>query len=96
MLHNKAISDLLTINKIYLEPEVRDYTRGQEILAKYADAELIKVPSHWKIPELHGFHGSVENWIKIKRNDLVLGIKKSLTCNLSLLLHPSIWSLSRR
>jgi spore photoproduct lyase len=80
MLHNKTISDLLQIQKIYLEPEVRNYKRGQEILARYPDAELIEVPSHWKIPELHGFHGSVEDWIKIKKSDLILGIKKSLTC----------------
>ncbi len=76
MLHNKTIDDLLSIKKIYFEPEVKNYARGQEILTKYADAELIEVPSHWKIPELHGFHGSVEDWLKIKRNDLILGIKK--------------------
>lgn len=83
MLHNKTIDDLLQIQKIYLEPEVRNYTRGQEILSQYPDAELIEVPSHWKIPELHGFHGSVEDWIKIKRSDLILGIKKSLSCRLN-------------
>ncbi len=54
MLHNKTIEDLLPIKKIYLEPEVRNYTRGREILAKYPAAKLIEVPSHWKIPELHG------------------------------------------
>jgi DNA repair photolyase len=80
MLNNKTIHDLLSIKKIYLEPEVLNYKRGHEILEKYADAERIEVPSHWKIPELHGFHGSVEDWIKIKRNDLVLGVKKSLSC----------------
>ena len=78
MLHNKTIHDLLNIKEIYLEPEVRNYTRGQEILAKYADATLIEVPSHWKIPELHGFEGSIEDWTKIKKNVLILGIKKSL------------------
>jgi hypothetical protein len=80
MLHNKTIDDLLEIKKIYYEPEVKNYIRGQEILDNYPDAELIEIPSHWIIPELHGFHGSVEDWIKIKRNDLILGIKKSLTC----------------
>jgi spore photoproduct lyase len=80
MLHNKTVDDLLQIKKIYLEPEVRTYKRGQEILAKYPDAEITEVTSHWKIPELHGNHGSIEDWTKIKRNDLVLGIKKSLSC----------------
>lgn len=80
MLHNKTIEDLLDINTIYLEPEVRNYTRGQEILQQYATARLIEVPSHWKIPELHGSAGSADDWIKIKRHILVLGVKKSLAC----------------
>src|SRR5215217_4785463 len=79
MLHNKSISDLLDIKEIYLEPDVRNYKRGVEILEKYNDAKLIEVPSHWKIPELHGFAGSVEDWIKHKKNTLILGIKKSLS-----------------
>jgi spore photoproduct lyase family protein len=80
MLHNKTIEDLLDINTIYLEPEVRNYTRGLEILQQYPNARLIEVPSHWKIPELHGFAGSADDWIKIKRHILVLGVKKSLAC----------------
>ncbi len=83
MLHNKTIEDLLDIKTIYLEPEVRNYKRGQEILSKYSDATLIEVPSHWKIPELHGFAGSAEDWIRIKKQVLVLGIKKSLTCRIN-------------
>ncbi|MDB5191451.1 MAG: radical domain protein [Segetibacter sp.] len=79
MLHNKTIDDLLSIKEIYFEPEVRNYKRGQEILEKYPDASLVEVPSHWQIPELHGFHGSIEDWTKIKKNVLILGVKKSLT-----------------
>lgn len=78
MLHNKTVEDLLQIKETYLEPEVRKYNRGQEILAKYPQANLIEVPSHWKIPELHGNQGSIEDWTKIKRNLLVLGALKSL------------------
>jgi spore photoproduct lyase family protein len=40
----------------------------------------VEVPSHWNIPSLHGNEGSIEDWVKIKRNTLVLGIKKSLAC----------------
>ncbi len=79
MLHNKTIHDLLDIKEIYLEPEVKKLKRGLEILNKYPDATLIEVPSHWQIPELHGFHGSVDDWIRHKKNVLILGIKKSLT-----------------
>lgn len=61
MLHNKTIEDLLQIKEIYLAPDVRNYIRGQEILAKYPDAALTEVPSYWNIPELHGNHGSIED-----------------------------------
>ena len=61
MLHNKTIDDLIDIQQIYIEPDVVNYKRGQEILAKYPDAKRIEVPSHWKIPELHGFQGSVDD-----------------------------------
>ena len=80
MLHNKTVDQLIDIKEIYLEPGVREYTRGQEMLSKYPEAHLIEVPSHWRIPELHGNAGSVEDWTKIKRNTLILGTKKSLTC----------------
>ncbi len=80
MLHNKTLADLLDIQTIYIEPEIKNYPRGREILEKYPAARLIEVPSHWKIPELHGFAGSADDWIKIKRHTLVLGIKKSLAC----------------
>ena len=80
MLNNKTIDDLLQVKEIFLEPEVRNYERGREILAKFPAAELIEVPSHWNIPDLHGNKGSIEDWISIKRNIIVLGIKKSLSC----------------
>ncbi len=69
---------LLDIQAIYLEPEVQEYSRGREILDAFPDAEQIVVDSHWKIPGLHGYAGNIEDWIKIKRNVLVLGIKSSL------------------
>ncbi|MBD2772445.1 spore photoproduct lyase family protein [Iningainema tapete] len=71
---------MLNIKEIYYEPAVANYTRGQEILAQYPDAKLIEVASHWKIPELHGNSDLVEDWNRIKRTVLVLGVKKSLQC----------------
>ena len=70
---------LIEVEKIYLEPTVETFTRGQEILARYPVAERISIPSHWKIPSLHGNEGSAEDWLRIKRNVLVLGTKKSLS-----------------
>ena len=70
---------LLDIQAIYLEPEVNHYPRGREILEAFPNAERISVDSHWKIPGLYGYEGNVEDWINIKRNVLVLGVKSSLS-----------------
>lgn len=70
---------LIDTQKIYLEPEVEEYRQGREILARYPQAERIAVASHWKIPSLHGNEGSAEDWLGIKREILVLGVKKTLS-----------------
>ena len=70
---------LVDIKTIYMEPAVETFARGQEILARHPGAERIVVPSHWNIPELHGNAGSAEDWVRIKRDVLVLGIKKGLS-----------------
>jgi spore photoproduct lyase len=75
---NTAPKWLLDIDTVYFEPAVTDYQRGLDILAKFPHAERIQVGSHWKIPGLFGFEGNVADWNRIKRNVLVLGIKKSL------------------
>jgi len=70
---------LLDVGRIYHEPAVTQYPRGRDILARFPDAERVEVPSHWNIPSLHGNEGSVEDWLRIKRSTLVLGVKKGLT-----------------
>ena len=70
---------LLDVSRIYLEPAVEAYARGREILARFPDAERIEVASHWKIAELHGNEGNAEDWLRIKRDTLVLGVKKGMT-----------------
>src|SRR5215217_620731 len=70
---------LIDIDTIYFEPVIEEYARGREILANYPDAKCIPVASHWKIPSLHGNEGSAEDWLRIKRNVLVLGTKKSMS-----------------
>lgn len=62
---------------IYLEPAVRDYPRGREVLARFPDAELVEVASHWKIPQLADPTLS-EDWLRVKRDILVLGVKKGM------------------
>ncbi len=72
-------AQLLDVGMIYYESRVAEYRRGLEILERFPDAERIEVPSHWQIPGLHGNEGLAEEWVKIKRTVLVLGIKKSLS-----------------
>ena len=74
-----AVERLLDVRTIYLEPAVVDHARGREVLDRFPEAERIEVPSHWQIPELHGNRGNVEDWTRIKRQVLVLGVKKSLS-----------------
>jgi len=71
---------LLRVGRIYLEPAVLDYARGREILDRFPGAELVEVPSHWNIPQLHGDSGSVNDWNRTKKTVLVLGAKKDVTC----------------
>ena len=73
------MTDLLDIRRIYLEPAAADLPRGKEILARFPDAERVEVDSHHRIPELYGDETNVRRWVRIKREALVLGVKKSLT-----------------
>ncbi|SMB89363.1 spore photoproduct lyase family protein [Deinococcus hopiensis] len=68
---------LLDIRHIYLEPGVEAYARGQEILARFPDAQRTEVRSHQNIPGLHGNAGLVKEWVRIKRQVLVLGVRKT-------------------
>ncbi len=76
--HHHDARSLLHIDTIYMEPQIEEYARGREILARFPDAKRIAIASHWKIPELHGNAELVQDWVKVKRNVLVLGVKKSL------------------
>jgi hypothetical protein len=70
---------LIDPKRIYLEPGVRAYERGREVLARYPDAELVEVASHWKIPELFADRELASDWLRMKREVLVLGVKKGLS-----------------
>ena len=71
---------LLRVGKIYHEPAVRGYARGREILDRFPGAQLVEVPSHWNIPQLHGDPGGVNDWNRTKKTVLVLGIKQDVAC----------------
>ncbi|MBO3743653.1 spore photoproduct lyase family protein [Actinoplanes flavus] len=73
------MSDLLDIQRIYLEPAAAELPRGREILARFPAATIVEVESHQRIPEVHGDEANVRRWVRIKREALVLGVKKTLT-----------------
>lgn len=70
---------LLPVRRIYAEPAAAASPRGQQIIARYPDAEVIPVDSHWRIPGLHGNEGNIDRWVRVKGETLVLGEKKTLT-----------------
>jgi spore photoproduct lyase len=71
---------LFDVKTIYYEPNIPYFPRGQQILARFPEAEKIEVASHWNIPELNGNEALAEDWNKTKRNVLVLGVKKTVKC----------------
>ncbi|MGT2426673.1 spore photoproduct lyase family protein [Amnibacterium kyonggiense] len=74
-----APGPLIDIGRIYAEPAALDLPRGREIVARWPDATIVPVESHWRIPELHGDEANVRRWVRIKREALVVGVKKTLT-----------------
>ncbi|MFC3695775.1 spore photoproduct lyase family protein [Chenggangzhangella methanolivorans] len=69
---------LIDPKTIYLEPEVRNFARGREALERFPDARLIEVASHARIPELFADEALAADWLRMKRDVLVLGVKKGL------------------
>ncbi len=57
---------LLDVGRIYAEPAAMASDRGRAVLARFPAAEVIEVPSHWQIPELHGNAGNVDRWVRVK------------------------------
>ncbi|MGY1743974.1 spore photoproduct lyase family protein [Blastococcus sp. SYSU D00695] len=74
-----ALPRLLDVRTVYAEPAALDSARGHDVLARFPGAEVVQVPSHWRIPDLHGNAGNVDRWVRVKTETLVLGVKKSLT-----------------
>ncbi|MER8096026.1 spore photoproduct lyase family protein [Streptomyces goshikiensis] len=74
-----AARRLLSVREIRAEPAAAASPRGRQVLARFPDAEVVPVDSHWRIPDLHGNAGNVDRWVRIKSEVLVLGEKKTLT-----------------
>ncbi len=78
--HGRSLGQrMLDIRRIYHEPDIERFSRAQQVLARYPEAERIEVPSHLNIPGLYGNEGNVDQWVRIKQEVLVLGEKKGLS-----------------
>ena len=67
--------------KIYVQRAIYDdiiwRSNAENIIKRFPDVEVVEVESHWKIPEL--FAADAGDWMRTKRESLVLGIKAGLT-----------------
>lgn len=67
--------------KIYVQRSIfEDFiwrANAENIINRFPEAEIIEVKSHWQIPEL--FEADAFDWMRTKRESLVLGIKSGLT-----------------
>jgi len=69
---------MLQVRRIFAEPAAAVSPRGRQVIARFPDAEVEEVSSHWQIPDLHGNAGNIDRWVRVKTETLVLGVKKSL------------------
>ncbi|MEU9984493.1 spore photoproduct lyase family protein [Streptomyces sp. NPDC050856] len=74
-----AAARMIDVTEIHAEPAAAVSPRGRQIIARFPQARLVEVASHWNIPHLHGNEGNVDRWVRVKRHTLVLGVRKSLT-----------------
>ncbi|MFG2813537.1 spore photoproduct lyase family protein [Streptomyces sp. NPDC048410] len=75
----EQVSRLLDVREIYAEPAAALSPRGRQVIARFPKARVLEVGSHWNIPHLHGNEGNADRWVRVKRQTLVLGVRKSLT-----------------
>ncbi|MFI7350862.1 spore photoproduct lyase family protein [Streptomyces sp. NPDC049936] len=73
-----AARRLLPVREIHAEPAAAASPRGRHVLARFPEARVVEVDSHWRIPGLHGNEGNVDRWVRIKGETLVLGERKTL------------------
>ncbi|WP_079159224.1 spore photoproduct lyase family protein [Streptomyces sp. SAT1] len=76
---SSAAARLLRIREIHAEPAAAVSPRGRQILARFPQARVSEVDSHWRIPHLHGNEGNVERWVRVKTETLILGVRRTLT-----------------
>lgn len=71
----------LEVKRIFVQKAIyEDFIwrqNAEDIIKRFPSAEIVEVESHWQIPEL--FKADAQDWMKNKRETLVLGIKSGLS-----------------
>ncbi|MEU9572531.1 hypothetical protein AB0D62_22225 [Streptomyces massasporeus] len=67
-----AARRLLPVREIYAEPAAAESPRGRQISARFPDARVTTVESHWRLPGLHGNQGNIERWVRVNPDLLAL------------------------
>ncbi|MFC1408743.1 spore photoproduct lyase family protein [Streptacidiphilus sp. N1-12] len=70
---------MLDVREVYAEPAALASPRGRQILARLPGVPVVEVPSHWRIPSLHGNDGNIARWTRVKTETLVLGVRQTLS-----------------
>jgi spore photoproduct lyase family protein len=71
--------ELLAVRRIYAEPAALELPRGQQILARWPEADVVEVPSASRVAALHDDAANVDRWVRVKTETLALGVRKTLT-----------------
>jgi DNA repair photolyase len=71
----------LDFRKIYVQDSINTNpfwrARADEIINCFPEAEIVSIESHWQIPDL--FAADPADWMRTKREHLVLGVKSGLS-----------------
>jgi spore photoproduct lyase len=70
---------LLQVRTIYAEPAALELQRGQQVLARWPQAEVVEVASATRVEAVHGEAANVDRWVRVKTEVITLGVRKSLS-----------------
>jgi spore photoproduct lyase len=79
MLQKSKSHSILNVSKIFIDKRSNSSPVANQVLAKFPEAEVVNVDSHWKIPELNENKDLLKKWNQIKRTHLILGYKSGMS-----------------
>jgi len=74
---------LLDVRTIYAEPAALELPRGQQVVARWPQAEVVEVASANRVEAVHGDEQNVQRWVRTKTEVLALGVRRTLTARVN-------------